>query len=114
MDLITRKATGNVRLIEVDSENRKAVEEAVRAHVEPGTLTMSDKHSSYKWMVLPGAGYVSLQVNHSAKEFSKVVNIYGLYINVSTNAIEGVFGNLKTHARERKVEKLTRKITAYS
>ena len=40
-------------------------------------------------------------VNHKAGEFSRVERIFGQDINVTTNAVEGLFGRLKKYLRQR-------------
>ena len=42
------------------------------------------------------------------KEFSRVVNLFGMDINVTTNPAEGLFGNVKTFGWERQVKRVSK------
>jgi len=71
INLVTRKTTGNVRLIVVARENTAATEAAIRGNVIAGTLVFTDKHGAYSWMEREGSGYILLCVNHSKRSLAE-------------------------------------------
>ena len=48
-------------------------------------------------------------VNHRKGEFARVERIFGEDVNVTTNAVEGLFGHLKQYLRQRRYGKISKK-----
>ena len=108
VDLQTRRATGNIRLLIIPGAKVPAIKRAITDHVVQGSLVFTDRHQSYQWMARPGSGYVHRCVNHRAREFHRVETIFGVQVNVTSNPAEGLFGRLKTFNREKEIKRLSR------
>jgi len=106
LDLATRRSTGNVRLIVIPAASKAVLEQHIEAHVLRGSLVFTDSHKSYTWLKKSSSGFVHRAINHKRREFSRVESIFGVNVNVSTNATEGLFGRLKTFARERSLKRV--------
>ena len=76
VDLQTRRATGNIRLLIIPGAKVPAIKRAITDHVVQGSLVFTDRHQSYQWMARPGSGYVHRCVNHRAREFHRVETIF--------------------------------------
>ena len=81
----------------------------IERHVLPGSLIFTDRHKSYSFLGRAGSQYVHRAVNHKAGEFSRVERVFGEDINVTTNAVEGLFGRLKTYLRQRQYGRVGKK-----
>ena len=79
---------GRVRLRVIESRRGEPLSSAVRAHLDPAALMLTDDWVAYKPL---RREYAHAVINHST----------GSYVegNVHTNTIEGFFGNLKTGMR---------------
>ncbi len=79
---------GSVRLRVIESRRGEPLSQAVRAHLNPAALMLTDDWPAYKPL---RREFDHAVINHSA----------GVYVegNVHTNTIEGFFGNLKTGMR---------------
>lgn len=105
--LDTRKETGNVRLLIIPDVKKQTLMSKITSHVVPGSLIFTDSLKSYKG--LTRAGFVHRYVNHKQREFSRVEDLFGASVNVSTNAAEGLFGRLKRWCRARQVKRVSNK-----
>ena len=81
----------------------------IEQHVTPGSLVFTDRHKSYNFLSRRNSNYVHKAVNHSKGEFARVERIFGEDINVTTNAVEGLFGRLKQYLRQRRYGKISKK-----
>jgi transposase len=79
---------GRVRLRVIESRRGEPLSRAVRAHLNPAALMLTDDWMAYRPL---RSEFNHATINHSA----------GIYVegNVHTNTIEGFFGNLKTGMR---------------
>eukprot|EP00973_Karenia_brevis_P086132 11946080-Karenia_brevis.AAC.1 len=107
LNMTTRKETGNNRLIEIPAPTRVQMEKHIKENITSGSLIFTDSHKSYNW--LKDAGYIHRRVNHKKREFSREEQIFGVTINISTNAAEGLFGRVKTFARGKGVKRISRR-----
>jgi transposase-like protein len=105
--LDTRKETGNIRLLIIPDVKKQTLMSKITSHVVPGSLIFTDSLKSYKG--LTRAGFVHRYVNHKQREFSRVENLFGADVKVSTNAAEGLFGRLKRWCRARGVKRVSHK-----
>lgn len=106
LDLATRRSTGNVRLIVIPAASKAVLKLHIEAHILRGSLVFTDSHRSYTWSKKSSSGFVHRAINHKRREFSCVERIFGVNVNVSTNASEGLFGRLKTFAREHSLKRV--------
>ena len=101
LDLATRKVTGACALITIANRKQATLKREIETHVLPGSLIFTDRHKSYHFLGRRQSQYVHRAVNHKAGEFSRMERIFGQDINVTTNAVEGLFGRLKRYLRQR-------------
>ena len=109
LDLATRKATGACVLITIPNRKMSTLKREIERHVLPGSLIFTDRRKSYSFLGRAGSQYVHRAVNHKAGEFSRVERVFGEDINVTTNAVEGLFGRLKTYLRQRQYGRVGKK-----
>ena len=109
LNLMTRKTTGNVRLLVIPRTTKAMMQKMIKTHVCEGSLIFTDSLGSYKWLGKPDSGYVHRHINHKKREFSRVETLFGQQVNVSTNAAEGLFGRVKQWARKKGIKKISRK-----
>ncbi|CAE7387926.1 unnamed protein product, partial [Symbiodinium microadriaticum] len=83
------------------SQKQATLKREIETHVLPGSLIFTDRHKSYHFLGRRQSQYVHRAVNHKAGEFSRMERIFGQDINVTTNAVEGLFGRLKKYLRQR-------------
>ena len=106
IDMATRTETGRAKLVPVRGERKVDIQAEVLKSIHPGSLIFTDEHKSYQW--LGKTGFVHRTVKHKDRQFSRVENIYGVDVNISTNAAEGLFGRCKAFARARGGKHLSR------
>eukprot|EP00973_Karenia_brevis_P055393 7701908-Karenia_brevis.AAC.1 len=102
--MVTRRETGQIILVCIAGPTKALIKEKVDQYVEPGSLIFTDSHKSYAW--LTDAGYVHRSVNHKEGEFSRPELVYGVWVNVTSNPTEGLFGRCKQFARTKGVKKI--------
>ena len=102
LDLQTRRATGACVLITIPNRKKQTLHQEITRYIEPGSLIFTGRFKSYQFLSSRNSAYVHRAVNHSAGEFSRMERIFGEDINVSTNAVEGLFGRLKSYLRQRR------------
>ncbi len=80
-----RERGGRIIAMPVENTDKEQLQGAILAHVEVGSVVMSDEHSAYSG--LNGLFYRHEKVNHSAGEYSRQ--------GIHTNSIESVWAVLK-------------------
>ncbi|CAE7880306.1 unnamed protein product [Symbiodinium necroappetens] len=102
---VGRSTMGNKTIVmgflELDLAKQATLKREIETHVLPGSLIFTDRHKSYHFLGRRQSQYVHRAVNHKAGEFSRMERIFGQDINVTTNAVEGLFGRLKKYLRQR-------------
>lgn len=106
IDMIHRRETGKVVMVRIAGPTKALIKEKVDQYVEPGSLIFTDSHASYKW--LGDYGYVHRSVNHKEGEFARSELVYGVWVRVTSNPAEGLFGRCKAFARAKGVKKIAR------
>ena len=93
-----------IRLARATTPN---VRKEILKHIAHGSLVFEDKARCYLW--LTAAGFVHRCANHSRGDFSRTELLHGEQVNISTNAVEGLLGRVKTFAREWKLKNICKK-----
>ncbi|CAE8586939.1 unnamed protein product [Polarella glacialis] len=114
IDLLTRKAGGNVRLLIIPSTSKAVMAEHIKADVQPGSPIITDSLRSYAFLSRPLPGFVHRAINHRRREFSRLETIFEQKNDVSTNSVEGLFGRVKTFVRQRNLNESAKAIMALS
>ena len=109
LDLATRTATGACVLIQIPNRKQVALKREIEQHVTAGSLVFTDRHKSYKFLSRRNSNYAHRAVSHSKGEFARVERIFGEDVNLTTNAVEGLFGRLKQYLRQRRYGKISKK-----
>ena len=105
--LATRRATGRVRLLIIQNRDKSTIYAAIRQHVQRGSLIFTDGFKSYLWLSRRFSGFVHRWVNHRRGQFSRWEKLFGVWVLISTNAAEGLFGRFKVFARKRGLRRVS-------
>ena len=104
-----RAATGACVLIQIPNRKQVTLKREIEQHVTPDSLVFTDRHKSYNFLSRRNSNYVHRAVNHRKGEFTRVERIFGEDVNVTTNAVEGLFGRLKQYLQQRRYRKISKK-----
>lgn len=107
INLRTRTETGRMRLLVIPNRNKATLKRAIEEHVEEGSLIFTDKFNAYSFLSRANSNFVHRAINHRAREFSRVEEIFGEAITVTTNAAEGLFGRVKSFLRQRQIRRVS-------
>lgn len=102
LHLPTRRETGRAFLVVIPDMSKRTFQKVITERVHPGSMIWTDSHKSYEWLGRPDSGYFWESINHRRREFARVER----GVNVSTNAIEGLFSRMKASFRHLGVKKV--------
>ena len=108
LDLATRTETGRVRLIVIDNKKKVTLKGHIDANVSEGSLIFTDSFASYSFLSRRGSKFVHRVINHKRGEFSRMEELFGVQVNVTTNAAEGLFGRVKIFCRQKQIRRVSK------
>ena len=85
--------------------SKRTFQRVITQHVHPGSLIWTDSHKSYQWLERPDSGFYWQSINHRRAEFARREG----GVNISTNAIEGLFHRMKATFRHLHVSRVSKR-----